>query len=318
MVKNVKLFLVCLIVFSLFGFGFSSFGVQDNFEDGNANGWTNNGYCSVSVDSYAAFNDNYGLNITHASTAGDCIMNKSVSGVDDEYSVWFNAPHAFSAAGFQELDLKVSTTHKIMMRQHSSGFVCITQHGGWNYVYLSCGSHPLINTWYMFKIDYVSGASNASCYVYDSGNNLLCSSINQSVTPFTPNTNDIQMGDDGGGLIAHWDNFGYWAGNDTYAGESQGRTAIENGIRESVIGSAAVYTDQSIYAKYLNNNQYTSNFDKVVKYGNQTWAFNYVMGSDAYSSMLNISTSLYTWEKTNLTTTAITAQVRALINSTKI
>lgn len=104
--------------------------------------------------------------------------------------------------------------------------------------------------------------------------------------------------------------------------EAGGRVGIEDGIKNSVIGNSAytLYGDQQIYERNISNGQMQGRFDKVVVLGNQTWAFNYIAPNDNLNPktyMVNITPVLYVWEYANISYSAISGNVSALINSTK-
>lgn len=108
--------------------------------------------------------------------------------------------------------------------------------------------------------------------------------------------------------------------NATAANESQGDNAIVEGIQNALGTDAPIYSDQQICIRYLNGSQLPGQFDEVVISGNQTWAFNYVTAGETPTTMnnLNLSTTVYIWEKDNLPATNITNQVESLIDATKL
>lgn len=133
-------------------------------------------------------------------------------------------------------------------------------------------------------------ASNNTYYVYNESDGLV----------FSMGSEEAQSGS-GGGI-----------------NESEARTAIEAGINSSIIGlNASKYTDQKIYARNQSNSQSFGRFDNVAVSGNQTWAFNYVIGSDTNVNMFNLTPVLYTLELSNLNSAQITDIVSKLINNTK-
>ena len=99
--------------------------------------------------------------------------------------------------------------------------------------------------------------------------------------------------------------------------ESSSRDAIEAGIQAALTSGYTIYTDQKIYARNSANQQAVGVFDKVVKWMNKIWAFNYIAGSDSYSNMFNITPVLYTLEMQNISFAAINSTVYQLITSTK-
>lgn len=101
-----------------------------------------------------------------------------------------------------------------------------------------------------------------------------------------------------------------------YSNESEGRTAIEQGISNALSG-ATVLTDQQIYTRNLTNGQNLGRFDKVASYGSQRWAFNYKTGSENYTYMRNITPAFYVWENSDMTTADITDSVSNFISQTK-
>ena len=101
------------------------------------------------------------------------------------------------------------------------------------------------------------------------------------------------------------------------ADESEGRIAIEEGFFNALLGDYTNHTDQQIYIRTVNNTQQLGKFDKVAIKKNQTWAINYITGSDSYMSLLNITPVFYTLELENLSKSKITERVEQFINSTK-
>jgi hypothetical protein len=105
------------------------------------------------------------------------------------------------------------------------------------------------------------------------------------------------------------------------ATEAQGDSAIQAGITSSVINATATnYTSQQVYIRNVTGGQQLGRFDVVASSGNQRWAFNYVTTGDptsGFTYMLNITPVLYVWEAANLTTSQISSQVQAFIDSTK-
>jgi hypothetical protein len=106
-----------------------------------------------------------------------------------------------------------------------------------------------------------------------------------------------------------------------YATESQGDSAIQQGIANSIINSSSTnYTSQQIYIRNVTGQQQLGRFDVVASSGNQRWAFNYVTSGDSTSSftyMVNITPALYVWEAGNKTAAQITSEVQAFIDATK-
>jgi hypothetical protein len=113
---------------------------------------------------------------------------------------------------------------------------------------------------------------------------------------------------------------GYGEGGmpETPANESQARDAISSGLLSSVLGgSYTAYYDRQVYIRIANGSQYKGTFDVFVASGNKRWAFNYDnVTSSGFPSFANISNVLYVWQKANRTSTNITYDVSAFINST--
>lgn len=101
------------------------------------------------------------------------------------------------------------------------------------------------------------------------------------------------------------------------ANETAGRNAIEEAI-SNTINDSLLYSDQQIYVVNQNDQQGTGRFDIVAVLNNQTWAFNYVTGSEAPISMTSIGNTLVVWENQLLSYDEIRGQVELLINSTKV
>ncbi|MBI2139047.1 hypothetical protein HYU13_05640 [Candidatus Woesearchaeota archaeon] len=99
---------------------------------------------------------------------------------------------------------------------------------------------------------------------------------------------------------------------------SQANTAIERGINASN-ASAAIFNDQQVFIRSLNNSQAMATFDRVAIYKSQKWAFNYISTNEtAIGQFYNLSPAFYFWEGMNLSDIQITDQVGKLINKTKI
>ncbi len=101
------------------------------------------------------------------------------------------------------------------------------------------------------------------------------------------------------------------------ANETEGNAAIEQGILNQ-IPTATIYDEQKTYTRDMNNLQKQGQFDKLASYNNQRWAINYVTDGESFVNMSNLSTTFFTLELANLTTTQITSEVEAFINGTLI
>ncbi|MFH1376748.1 MAG: hypothetical protein ABIH25_03865 [Candidatus Woesearchaeota archaeon] len=99
--------------------------------------------------------------------------------------------------------------------------------------------------------------------------------------------------------------------------ETEARDAISEGINNT-IPTATQYQDQQIYTVTLNNTQTTGYFDFIAILNNQTWAFNYLTGSDSYTNVNSLSYIVNVWENEKLNYDEIVTQVESLINDTKI
>lgn len=108
---------------------------------------------------------------------------------------------------------------------------------------------------------------------------------------------------------------------ESYAGEiseSSGRTVIEEGIHAALGNSTRIYTDQQIYIRNASNYQQLSRFDKVVKFGSQRWAFNYITGVETLTNMPGLGNIFYVLEMQNRTSANISASVKNYILQTKV
>ncbi|PIN87280.1 hypothetical protein COV19_00150 [Candidatus Woesearchaeota archaeon CG10_big_fil_rev_8_21_14_0_10_44_13] len=102
-----------------------------------------------------------------------------------------------------------------------------------------------------------------------------------------------------------------------FASETEGRTAIEQGINNSVIGGAIIYTDY--YIRYLNESREVIGlFDKITENLNQTWAFNYITAGELFTNMGNLTNKVYVLELTNRTMANVTSEIETFIDATKI
>ncbi len=103
------------------------------------------------------------------------------------------------------------------------------------------------------------------------------------------------------------------------ANETVGRSAIEQGIGNSSISGTTIYTDQQIYVRYVNTTQQLARFDKVTKFGNQIWAFNYFYNtSSSFTNMQNITPSLYILEIANMSEASLRTRISTFINQTNV
>ena len=99
--------------------------------------------------------------------------------------------------------------------------------------------------------------------------------------------------------------------------ETTARNSIESGIKNALLSSYTIYTDQKIYARNSANNQSVGTFDKVAKKLSKLWAFNWIGSSESYVNMFNITPVLYNLEFANTTSAKITNLTELLINATK-
>jgi hypothetical protein len=100
------------------------------------------------------------------------------------------------------------------------------------------------------------------------------------------------------------------------ANETQGRLAIEEGINNILTG--IILTDEQIYIGYISDSSELGVFDKIISYGDQTWAFNYVTDGESSTNIGSLKNIVNTWEHSDLTYEEIVSQVEIFINSTKI
>lgn len=99
--------------------------------------------------------------------------------------------------------------------------------------------------------------------------------------------------------------------------ETIGRDAIESGIQHALGSGYTIYTDQKLYARNSANNQFAARFDKVVKWFNKIWAFNFLTGNETTSNPFNITPVMYVLELTNSTNSSVNSTVYQLIINTK-
>ncbi len=91
---------------------------------------------------------------------------------------------------------------------------------------------------------------------------------------------------------------------------------IDDGIQTSLIWpGAAVYTNQKVYLRDLNNNQLLVTVDRVAVYGNQRWIINH--DASTALGLFNITPVVYTLDMVNLNLAEIESKVSAFINATK-
>lgn len=99
--------------------------------------------------------------------------------------------------------------------------------------------------------------------------------------------------------------------------ETSARNAIEAGVRQALSSGYTIYTSQRVYARNAANSQATGVFDKVVKWMNKVWAFNYLTENQTAAGMFNITPVFYVLETQNLSFGAINTTVSQLIINTK-
>ena len=99
--------------------------------------------------------------------------------------------------------------------------------------------------------------------------------------------------------------------------EEGAANAIETGIQNALLTGYTIYTDQQVFARDLSNNQDTGTFDRVVKKGSKTWAFNYITDGEAHVGLFNLTHVLFVLEMANATNSTITNLVETMINNTR-
>jgi len=99
--------------------------------------------------------------------------------------------------------------------------------------------------------------------------------------------------------------------------ETEARQSISEAINNT-IPSAVQSQDQQIYTVTLNNDQTIGYFDIVAVLNNQTWAFNYLTGSDSYTNVNSLGNIVNVWENETLDYDEIVTQVESLINNTLV
>lgn len=93
--------------------------------------------------------------------------------------------------------------------------------------------------------------------------------------------------------------------------------AIIEGINTSVIGpNIPIQTGQKIYLVSNNGQHYIGTFDKTTIFGNQTWAFSYILPSESPLNIPSLFRVLNVWENQSLTYSEIVNQVKGFINIT--
>ncbi len=104
------------------------------------------------------------------------------------------------------------------------------------------------------------------------------------------------------------------------ANETQALLALRWGVNSTNINGTAMYEYHQIVTVNATGAQANATFDLVVENGNQTWAFNYINASagEAFANLSNISNVFLVWENSNLTSSAITAEVSSYINHTRV
>lgn len=98
--------------------------------------------------------------------------------------------------------------------------------------------------------------------------------------------------------------------------EDIARETIDS-VANAVLGSPTIDTDQQVYVRRVNNTQQLVRFDKVITFGNQHWAINYLAGNDTYSYMTNLTPVLYVYEAANISAPQLQTEVQSLIENTR-
>ena len=101
-----------------------------------------------------------------------------------------------------------------------------------------------------------------------------------------------------------------------YATEENADAAIEQGVHNS-LPVAFIHGEQQIYIRKANNIHQQGRFDKFAINSLKRWAFNYISEGEDPTTMLNLSTTVFVYEITNLTVDQIRTQVELYINATK-
>lgn len=193
-IKDKKpLFLIALLMFSMFGDVVFATDYTDDFEGGQD--WTQNGfYNPFNVNSTNALDGVYGLCGFHI-TGGDGLAYHNVSG-RTTYS-WF-IKEIGSDDNYQDLiGLDSVGVRKMMIRQQSGVFRMLTYNSGWvDDVITGCPSFAF-DTWYKVEIGYTDSDTTAYFNVYNENEILLCSD-SQAVTGVTIDRFSFQNGNDVG------------------------------------------------------------------------------------------------------------------------
>ena len=178
---------------------------------------------------------------------------------------------------------------------------------------------PLTIGWH--KVKYIVNATGTTAYWDNEQIAVYAGATSATKISFGNDPNTL---DDNYDVVYIYRNYG--ANNPTYeVGEVEIRDAnsseavVRDNIQAAIFAklpSAAIYTDQQIYVRYLNGTQMIGSFDKVAAYGNQRWAFNYITGNETYTYLPNLEPSLYVWENTSLYSDEIEDQVGNLIDTT--
>ena len=97
--------------------------------------------------------------------------------------------------------------------------------------------------------------------------------------------------------------------------ETLARQAVLEGVNAELEGADA-WLGQRVYVRFDNGTQKNGKFDVVAVFGDQTWAFNYLTGSESYSEVSSLRQVVNVWHGTGLTYSQIVAQVREFISQT--
>lgn len=245
----------------------------------------------------------------------------------------FERDNIGSAFGFNCYNFNYATTG------NTNQYECtLVANGGQNVLTTTTASIP-VGKWQYFVFMY--DATNANMLIYVNGTLLTSMTYTRGVSDAsTRNLTIGEYGNDGSKFAGSIDEVRIW--KKTFdattiqrmyqqglarlqaqeivnaANKTDGRTAIQQGIKNALGNDSTIYTDQQIYVRYVNTSQQLARFDKVTRYGNQIWAFNYFNDSTPFTNMQNITPAFYVREIANKTASEITTLVQNFINQTRV
>jgi hypothetical protein len=184
---------------------------------------------------------------------------------------------------------------------------------------ITCG--PTLDTTPTFKI---TTDETADCRISDTNDNYatMNSSRDCSTTGATSHTCTVTTQDAlGSGLDDVYFACKDGSGNENTTGVKIDISNSQGAIREAIdklLPSATVRTNQQVYIRYVNNTQRFGTFDNVASLDGKRWLFNHITGSDTFTNIGSIGTTINVWENNTVMSYAeLENAAEDFINSTR-